>query len=141
MKINVINIVKELFEFENEIDDEKKVHDENMLMKVRVARQETDFFRRKIFWKFFLKQSARVLKNKERKEVNLPTIKNVRNDNYFDAMNFAEQAISVDDIEMIEMIVEVNFEFRATKYQKIKQIKFKISSEASEAFERFKKLA
>ena len=56
-------------------------------------------------------------------------------------MNFAEQAISVDDIEMIEMIVEVNFEFRATKYQKIKQIKFKISSEASEAFERFKKLA
>ena len=34
MKINVINIVKKLFEFENEIDDEKKVHDENMLMKV-----------------------------------------------------------------------------------------------------------
>ena len=49
MKINVINIVKKLFEFENEIDDEKKVHDENMLMKVRIVRQEIDFFRRKIF--------------------------------------------------------------------------------------------
>ena len=49
MKINVINIVKELFEFENEIDDEKKVHDKNMLMKVSIARQEIDFFRRKTF--------------------------------------------------------------------------------------------
>ena len=34
MKINVINIVKELFEFKNEIDDEKKVYDKNMLMKI-----------------------------------------------------------------------------------------------------------
>ena len=34
MKINVINIVKELFEFENKIDDEEKIHDENMLIKV-----------------------------------------------------------------------------------------------------------
>ena len=55
MKINVINIVKELFESENEIDDEKKVHDENMLMKVRTVRQEIDFFRRKTPWKSFLK--------------------------------------------------------------------------------------
>ena len=38
MKINVINIVKKLFEFENEIDDKKKIHDENILMKIRVAR-------------------------------------------------------------------------------------------------------
>ena len=48
MKINVINIVKKLFEFENEIDDEKKIHDENMLMKIRIIHQEIDFFRRKI---------------------------------------------------------------------------------------------
>ena len=47
-------------------------------------------------------------------------IKNVRNDNYLDAMNLVEQAISVDDIEMIKIIVEINFEFRATKYQKVK---------------------
>ena len=33
MKINVINIVKKLFEFKNEIN-EKEVHDEYMLMKV-----------------------------------------------------------------------------------------------------------
>ena len=49
IKINVINIVKELFEFKNEIDDKKKIHDENMLMKVRIVRQKIDFFRRKIF--------------------------------------------------------------------------------------------
>ena len=49
IKINVINIVKKLFEFEDEIDDKKKVYDENILMKVRAARQEIDFFHRKIF--------------------------------------------------------------------------------------------
>ena len=38
MKINVINIVKKLFEFENKINDEKKIHDENMLMKVWIVR-------------------------------------------------------------------------------------------------------
>ena len=38
IKINVINIVKKLFKFENEIDDEKKIHDENMLMKIQVVR-------------------------------------------------------------------------------------------------------
>ena len=44
IKINVINIVKKLFEFENEINDEKEIHDENMLMKVRIVRQKIDFF-------------------------------------------------------------------------------------------------
>ena len=37
MKMNVINIVKKLFEFENKFDDEKKIYDENMLIKVRTA--------------------------------------------------------------------------------------------------------
>ena len=37
MKVNVINIVRKLFEFENKIDDEKKIHDKNILIKVRVA--------------------------------------------------------------------------------------------------------
>ena len=49
MKINVINIVKKLFKFENEIDDKKKIHDKNMLMKIRAVRQEIDFFCRKTF--------------------------------------------------------------------------------------------
>ena len=96
--------------------NEKEIHDENMLMKVWVARQKVDFFRRKIFWKFFLKQSARVLKNKERKEINLSTVKNVRNDIYFDVVNLAEQAVLIDDIKIIEVIIEVNSKFRATKY-------------------------
>ena len=55
-------------------------------------------------------------------------------------MNFVEQTISVDDIEIIKMIVEINFEFRATKYQKMKQIKFKTSLKIFETFEKFKKL-
>ena len=66
-------------------------------------------------------------------------IKNVRNDNYFDAINFVEQMISIDDIKMIEIVVEINSESHATKYQKIKQIKFKISFEVFETFERLKR--
>ena len=38
MKINIINIVKKLFKFKNEIDDKEKIYDENILMKVRVVR-------------------------------------------------------------------------------------------------------
>ena len=67
-----------------------------------------------------MKQSARVLKNKKQKKINLLTIKNVRNDNYFDAMNLVKQTILINNIEMIEMIAEINSKFRAIKYQKIK---------------------
>ena len=56
-------------------------------------------------------------------------------------MNFVEQMILINDIKMIKIIVEVNFEFYATKYQKIKQIKFKISFETFKIFEKFKKFA
>ena len=49
MKINVINIIKKLFEFEDEIDDEKKIHDKNMLMKIQIVRQKINFFHQKIF--------------------------------------------------------------------------------------------
>ena len=38
MKINVINIVKKLFKFENKINDNKKIYNENMLMKVQTVR-------------------------------------------------------------------------------------------------------
>ena len=38
------------------------------------------------------------------------------------------------------MIVKINFESRATKYQKIKQTKFKTLFETFETFEKFKKL-
>ena len=120
IKINVINIVKKLFEFENKIDDKKKIYDENMLMKVRTVCQEINFSCQKTFWKTFLKQSARVFENKKRKKINLLIIKNVWNDNYFDAMNFVEQAISINDIKIIKIIVEINLKFCATKYQKIK---------------------
>ena len=38
IKINVINIIKKLFEFEDKINDEKKIHNENMLIKVQIVR-------------------------------------------------------------------------------------------------------
>ena len=66
-------------------------------------------------------------------------IKNVRNDNYFDAMNFVERTILINNIKMIKIIVEINFKSRATKYQKIKQIKFKTLFEIFEIFKEFKK--
>ena len=49
IKVNVINIVEKLFKFENEMNDEKKIHDKNILMKVQIIRQKIDFFRQKIF--------------------------------------------------------------------------------------------
>ena len=115
MKMNVINIIKKLFKFKNEIIDEEKIHDKNILMKVRAVYQEIDFFRRIFFWKFFLKQSAHVLKSKEKK-VHLSIIKNVRNENYLNAMTFAKQTILIHDIKMTEMIAKINFKSRATKY-------------------------
>ena len=48
------------------------------------------FFSSKNLLNFFLKQFARVLKSKKRKKINLSTIKNVRNGNYFDAINLIE---------------------------------------------------
>ena len=36
IKVNIINIVKKLFEFKNEMN-EKEIHDKNMLMKVRAV--------------------------------------------------------------------------------------------------------
>ena len=56
-------------------------------------------------------------------------------------MNLVKQTNLIDNNKMIEMIVKINFESHATKYQKIKQIKFKISFERFETFEKFKKLA
>ena len=49
IKVNVINIVKELFKFKNKIDDEKKIYNENILMKIQIVCQEINFFRQKIF--------------------------------------------------------------------------------------------
>ena len=54
-------------------------------------------------------------------------------------MNFVEQTILIDDIKIIKIIIEINFESCATKYQKVKQIKFKTLFEAFETFEKFKK--
>ena len=42
-------------------------------------------------------------------------------------MNFVKQSILIDNIKIIKIIIEINFKFRAAKYLKIKQIKFKIS--------------
>ena len=46
MKVNSVIIVKKLFFFENK-HNERELHDEKMLMKIRVARHENDFSVRK----------------------------------------------------------------------------------------------
>ena len=46
MKVNSVIIMKELSSSKNE-HNEEKLHDEEMLMKVRAARHENDFFVRK----------------------------------------------------------------------------------------------
>ena len=47
MKVNSVIIVKKLFSFENE-HNEEKFHDEKMLIEVRAARHENDFSVRKV---------------------------------------------------------------------------------------------
>ena len=81
----------------------------------------------KRFLKNFLKQFARVLKSKKRKEINLLMIQNVQNDNYFDAINCVEQTISIDNIKMIEIIVEINSDFvqQNIKRSSKKNLKFR----------------
>ena len=65
--------------------------------------------------KFFFKQSARVLKNKKRKKINLLTIINIYNDIYFDVVNFTEQTVLINNNEIIKIIIEINSKSRATK--------------------------
>ena len=77
-----------------------------------------------------LKQSTQVLKNKKLKEITLSTIKNFRNENYSDAMNFANKVISnknfksdyIFNINIVikEISVVINPNSRAAKYKKIK---------------------
>ena len=55
MKINIIIIVTKLFEFENKFDNEKKIYDENILIKVKTICYEIVFFVKKFFKKFFSK--------------------------------------------------------------------------------------
>ena len=50
------------------------------------------------------------------KKINLSTVKNIRNDIYFNAVNLIEHAVLIDNIEMIEIIIEVNSKSRAIKY-------------------------
>ena len=48
--------------------NKKEFHDEKILMKVRVAQHENNFFVHKVLWKFLLKQFVRVLKKSKAKE-------------------------------------------------------------------------
>ena len=58
-----------MFEFEDEIDDKKKIYDENMLMKIRIVCQEINFFRRKTFKIFFLNNLLVFLRVKSEKKL------------------------------------------------------------------------
>ena len=148
IKINFVIIVKKFSSSKNE-SDEKEFYDEKMLIKIRVVHQKIDFFARKVSWKPSLKQSTRVLKNKKFKKITLPTMKNFRNENYFDAMNLANKVVFNKEfksdyifntnIAMKEVSVVINSNSRVVKYRKVKQIKFN-SIEVIEISKRFKRL-
>ena len=149
VKVNSVIIVKKLSFSENE-HSEGKLHDEEMLMKVRAARHENDSSARKTSWKSSLKQSVRILKNRKQKEIILPAVKNIRNGNYSDAVDLANKAVfsknskSTDvsraDVAMKKIFVDINSDSRVVKYKKTKLIKFS-SAGVVETTKRLKKLA
>ena len=97
-----------------------------------------------------MKQFARILKNRKQKKVILLAIKNIRNENYSNAVNLTNKAVfSKDlkftdvlraDVAMKEILVDINSDSRAVKYKKTKLIRFS-SVEVVEITKRFKKLA
>ena len=119
-----------------------------MLMKVRAARHENDFFACKISWKFLLKQFAQVLKNRKQKKIILSAIKNIRNENYSNTMNLANKVVFnknskfIDvfraNVAMKKILVDINSDSRAVRYKKTKLIKSS-SIEVVEITKRFKK--
>ena len=149
MKVNSVIIVKKLFSSKDEYN-EKEFYDEKMLMKICAARHENDFFTRKISWKSSLKQFARVLKNRKQKKAILSTVKNVRNENYSNAMNLTNKIVfnkdlkSIDvfsaNVAMKEILADINLNSWVVKYKKTKLIRFSLI-EIVEISKRFKKLA
>ena len=139
---------KKLFFSENE-HNKKELHDEKMLMKIRAARYENDFFICKVLWKSSLKQFVRILKNWKQKKVILFAIKNIRIENYSNAVNLTNKAVFsknskfIDvlcaDVAMKEIFVDINLNLQIVKYKKIKLIKFS-SVEVVEIMKRLKKL-
>ena len=129
MKVNSIIIVKKLSSSEDE-HSEKEFYDEKMLVEVRAARHENDFSACKVSWKSSLKQSARILKNRKQKKTILPTIKNICNENYLNAMNLTNKVffskdskltdVSNADVAMKKIFIDINSDFRAVKYRKTK---------------------
>ena len=148
MKINSIIIVKKLFFSRNKYN-ERKLHDQKILIKIRVARHENNFSVRKILWKSSLKQFARIVKNWKQKKVILSSIKNIRNENYSHAMNLTNKIVFSKDSKLInvfcadvaikEIFVDINSNSRTVKYKKTKLIRLN-SVEVVEISKKFKKL-
>ena len=149
MKVNSVIIMKKLFFSKNEHNKEK-VYDEKILMKIYAARHENDFSARKVSWKFSLKQFVRILKNRKQKKVILLAIKNIRNENYSNAVNLTNKVVFsknlkfinvfLADVAMKKILVDINLNLWVIKYKKTKLIKFS-SIEAVEITKRLKKLA
>ena len=79
----------------------------------------------------------------------MPAIKNIRNENYPNAINLINKIIFSKDLKFIniscanvamkEILVNINLNLQAVKYKKTKLIKFN-SVEAVEITKKFKKL-
>ena len=96
-----------------------------------------------------MKQFVRILKNRKQKKVILLAIKNIRNENYSNAVNLINKVVfnknlkfidvSRANIAMKEIFVNINSDSRTVKYKKIKLIRFN-SIEVVEIMKKFKKL-
>ena len=110
--------------------NEEKFYDEKILMKICAARHENDFSVRKISWKFLLKQFARILKNRKQKKVILLAIKNIRNENYSNAVNLTNKVVfnknskfinvSCKDVAMKKFFVDIKLKLTSCQIYKNK---------------------
>ena len=97
-----------------------------------------------------MKQFARILKNRKQKKIILLAIKNIRNENYSNAVNLTNKIVFSKDLKftdvsranvaMKKILVDINLDSRTVKYKKTKLIRFS-SAEAVEITKKFKKLA
>ena len=124
VQMKTIRIEKMGSSDEDDTDSEPK----DMIVKIRAARQEVDSKTRKTSWKPALEASAKVLKDKAAKEGSLPKAKNLRSGNYRDTIDLSKPnpidvVVSVPDITMRDAKQPGQPDFRATKFQKLKQTK------------------
>lgn len=117
--------------------EEEGLNEEDILVEVRSARQEHDPKVRSAPWRPAIEQSARILRNKSKREESLPKVKNFRPGNYQNSSTQEEKGsanpdLLGDDVFMTEAD-SLNPNTRAAKLQKLKKVKEELNKEKEEA--------